>query len=358
MWKDYLYLNKRERSAFWIFSVFIILMQLGIWTSGKWLPMLAKSLDFKTDTIQTDSTIYNHGFDKSRGSDEKLFSNGGSYNNHAYGKLKTKAVLQEFDPNKADSVTLVSLGISPYVAKNIMKYRQKGGSFRKPEDFARIYGLETSLYQKLLPYICVGSKQNNNHISVLNKEVDNNKAFSNNETEHSGRSVEKADYRQENLVKNILSGKDSLQDLQTVNVNAGKAGLFVSGFELNAIDTSSLQMLKGVGPATASRIKKYGNQLGGYYDVSQLSEIKGLYPNVLALLQKSLTVDPTGIRKININKASLEKLKAHPYIDFYQAKVIIGLRTSRKGIKDLRELSEFKEFSAEDLEKLKWYLEI
>ena len=79
---------------------------------------------------------------------------------------------------------------------------------------------------------------------------------------------------------------------------------------------------------------------------------------MLETLTKTVSVNPDKIIKININKASLEKLKAHPYLDFYQAKVIVELRKNRKYIRSLTELSTFKEFTATDLERLKWYLEL
>jgi len=67
-------------------------------------------------------------------------------------------------------------------------------------------------------------------------------------------------------------------------------------------------------------------------------------------------VDTTQILKINVNKASLEKLKSHPYLNFYQAKVIVELRKARSGIKKISDLADFKEFTKEDIDRLRWYL--
>lgn len=38
-----------------------------------------------------------------------------------------------------------------------MLYRQKGGRFRKAEDFSRIYGLSSTLFASLRPYIVISS---------------------------------------------------------------------------------------------------------------------------------------------------------------------------------------------------------
>ena len=335
MWKDYLYLNKKEKSAFWTFTILIIIIQSAIWTSEKWMPFVAKSLISEEDLIKDSIEIQQmKTYDNSQTGGSKTGIYGERYKGN--NRLSEKIILSEFNPNTIDSQTFVSMGIKPYIAKNIIKYRNKGGVFKKPEDFAKIYGLDKETFETLLPYICIGSKvkeanDTKNHVFKNDSLI---KSFEKTET-NAGITTE------------ILTTTDN----DEVNLKS-------FSFELNSADTSNLQLLKGVGSVAASMILRYGVQLGGYHDISQLSEIKGLYPNVLAGLQKSLTVNPTQIKKLNVNKASLEKLKAHPYLDFYQAKIIINLRNSRKGIKDLNELLEFKEFNKENLEKLKWYLEI
>jgi hypothetical protein len=41
----------------------------------------------------------------------------------------------------------------------IEKYRQKGGYFRKGEDLKKIYGIDTSLIESLLPYIGISERK-------------------------------------------------------------------------------------------------------------------------------------------------------------------------------------------------------
>ncbi|MCD8290352.1 MAG: helix-hairpin-helix domain-containing protein [Prevotella sp.] len=64
-----------------------------------------------------------------------------------------KTELFYFDPNTADSIQFARLGILPRQIHNIYKYRAKGGRFRKPSDFSRIYGLSKEKYDELEPYI-------------------------------------------------------------------------------------------------------------------------------------------------------------------------------------------------------------
>ena len=48
--------------------------------------------------------------------------------------------LHYFDPNTADSLSLLELGLKPWQAKNLLRYREKGGRYREPADFRKLYG--------------------------------------------------------------------------------------------------------------------------------------------------------------------------------------------------------------------------
>ncbi|MBR6508931.1 MAG: helix-hairpin-helix domain-containing protein, partial [Paludibacteraceae bacterium] len=72
-----------------------------------------------------------------------------------YTPLPTR--LFAFDPNTADSLTLIELGLRPWQVKNMMKYRAKGGRYKQPEDFRKLYGLTDSAFAALRPYIRIDS---------------------------------------------------------------------------------------------------------------------------------------------------------------------------------------------------------
>ena len=63
-----------------------------------------------------------------------------------------QARLFRFDPNTADSLTLLSLGLQPWLVHNVCRYRERGGTYRKPDDFARTYGLTVRQFRALKPY--------------------------------------------------------------------------------------------------------------------------------------------------------------------------------------------------------------
>lgn len=97
--------------------------------------------------------------------------------------------------------------------------------------------------------------------------------------------------------------------------------------ELNSADTMTLQLLHGIGPAYARRIVKYRERLGGFVADSQLLEVYGFTPELLEHIRPYLEVDTSGRRRIAINRAGLKELARHPYVEYYQARDIVNLRS-------------------------------
>ena len=128
----------------------------------------------------------------------------------------------------------------------------------------------------------------------------------------------------------------------------------VEVFDLNALDSSELVRLPGIGPATAMKITGYRERLGGYSGITQLAEIEGL-PD--SLMKWFIITDTIPIRKIAVNTATLTQLRRHPYIDFYQARAIVEFRRERGMIKGPEQLSFMEEFTAQDLIRLEPYLD-
>lgn len=97
--------------------------------------------------------------------------------------------------------------------------------------------------------------------------------------------------------------------------------------EINSADTLTLQLLHGIGPIRARRIVGYREQLGGFTSTDQLLEVYGLTPELLANIRPYLQIDSSTIRRIDINTVPLKKLSRHPYMDYYQARDIVRLRS-------------------------------
>jgi DNA uptake protein ComE-like DNA-binding protein len=126
--------------------------------------------------------------------------------------------------------------------------------------------------------------------------------------------------------------------------------------ELNACDTNQLMKIPGIGTSFAKRITSYRKFLGGYYCLQQLQEVYGMYEELYEKITPYLRVDTNFIQPVPVNSSSLDRLKSHPYLNFYQAKAIIEIRKKRGKINSMNELMLLEEFSENDIEKVKHYL--
>lgn len=295
MWKDFFYYTKSERRVI-LLLLAIALLLLGIWAVMEYLRPVEVPVTL-SESEEIDLFLANLE------EQEKIRKS------HTP-KNEISVVLQPFDPNTADSVLLRQLGLPVYIVRNILKYRAKGGVFRSPESFSRIYGLKEEVYQKLKPYITIAPL-----VSVSHVRTDT--------------------FRQL---------KDTIPYIPKY-----EEGTIV---DLNKADTSILKRIPGIGSTLARMIVVYRQRLGGFYDVSQLQEV----PHVGVELNKWFVVTPAGLHKIQVNSASLDKLRSHPYMDFYKAKAIMEYRRKRGKIKGLSQLSMFEEFTEKDLKRLSPYL--
>ncbi len=208
----------------------------------------------------------------------------------------------DFDPNTADKETLLKLGFKSWQADNIIKYRNKGGKFIKPEDLYKIYGLDSVFVGELLEYI---KFENNTH------------------------SENAVNYQSSNLM-----------------------------IEINSTDAETLQQIKGIGPVYANRIIKYRDKLGGFVNIEQLKEIYGINDELFEQLKIHIIINPDLIHKININTADYKTLISHPYIDEKHTKIILNFREFAGKINSFDELLKQKAIEKEFYEKLLPYISV
>lgn len=140
-----------------------------------------------------------------------------------------------FDPNTADARQLSRLGLKDWQIRNLLKYREAGGEFRKPSDFARLYGLSKKDYERLLPYIQINDYYHEAHIAYKSPH--------------------------EEFHRDTTLYPIKLVPGQTVM--------------LNNADTTALRHVPGIGSGYARRIVNYRQRLGGFCRVEQLREIDG-----------------------------------------------------------------------------------
>jgi competence ComEA-like helix-hairpin-helix protein len=222
--------------------------------------------------------------------------------------------MQMFDPNTVDSVTLLHLGFKPWQAKNMLKYRAKGGRYRQKEDMKKLYGMTDSMYIALEPYICIQQDS----IAVDSAQVDT--------------------IRLDSLPKWRSIKKDTILNLRTA-------------------DTTELKLIRGIGSYRAKMIVRYREQLGGYARVEQILEAKGMDKVVADSILPHFYIDSVVLNKMPVNKIRPEVLHRHPYLSFEQAKAIYEYRRRHIRIKSAEELKKIKGLSPSDIEKISIYLD-
>ncbi len=307
MWKDFFYYSKSERRAILLLLAVAVVL-LGIWMAvprqkdGKVLedsPQIAAVDSFRSEIKERRKSRYVPRKTEERERKPK----------------EMEAVLFPFDPNVADSAALRRLGLSAFATRNVLKYRDKGGRFRTPESFSRIYGLSKEQYEQLVPYIRIAGREER-HDSAEVSAVDKPAIF-----------------------KKDSSFVSSKYPEGTV-------------IDLNKADTTELKRIPGIGRGLARMIVAYRNRLGGFYEVSQLQEIPYIAPET----NRWFKVDGQVLRKLKVNRSGLDRLRNHPYMNFYKAKAILEYRRRRGDIKNISRLASFEEFSEEDISRLAPYL--
>lgn len=229
------------------------------------------------------------------------------------GKSTDSQVLRPFpfNPNEADSVDFCRMGLPGWMARNIVRYREKGGRFRQPDDFRKIYGLTDGQYAVLQPYI---------HIPP----------------------------------EDTLRATSQLWLPSAERDTVARPYKYPEGtlVDLNRADTTELKKIPGIGSGIARLITGYRQRLGGFYDIGQLREIN-LDP---ALLRSWFRIDTAAIRRINLNRVGVERLRRHPYFNFYQAKVIVEWRKKNGPLRNLKPFVLYEEFSEADFERQRHYV--
>ena len=194
---------------------------------------------------------------------------------------------------------------------NIYKYRAAGGIYREKTDFARLYGLTVKEYRELEPYIRISS-----------------------------------DYLPAATLVKESASATAKHDTTFVHHYPQKIAE-TAHVVLNTADTTELMTVPGIGPYFARKIVQYGQR------VDQLDEIE----NFPAESKRFLVVEGATPQKLNVNKLTLNELKRHPYINFYQAKDITDYRRLHGPLHSLNDLRLSRDFPPEVITRLLPYVE-
>jgi DNA uptake protein ComE-like DNA-binding protein len=189
------------------------------------------------------------------------------------------AALFFFDPNTASSEKWKQLGIREKTIETIIKYRSKGGQFRKAEDLEKIYGLRPFEIERLKPYVKI------------------------NETQFQAKTREES-----------YTSKPGINKEKSIGI-----------IDINIADTTAFKSLPAIGSKLAQRIINYREALGGFISVKQVAEVYGIPDSTYRKIEKFLMIKNVSTRKKNINTASVNDLRM-PYLPGNVAKAIVQYR--------------------------------
>jgi competence ComEA-like helix-hairpin-helix protein len=210
-----------------------------------------------------------------------------------------RATYTTFDPNGLSAERWKQLGLSEKQIAVIKRFEAKGGHFYKKEDVQKMYVISPETYAKLEPYIQIPPTQ---------------------------------------------------FEQKSTTTKASKVRI-----ELNTADSLDLDQVSGIGPAFASRILKYRERLGGFYSLEQLKEVYGVDSAHFAQWVPQLALNTAVVRKMDINTATFEELKRHPYLSYKQINALIQYRKQHGAYASLSDLKNIPLFTDEILRKLAPY---
>lgn len=127
---------------------------------------------------------------------------------------------------------------------------------------------------------------------------------------------------------------------------------------LNAASHEEFEQIKGIGSYFSKKIIDYRERLGGYINKEQLLEIWKIDLIKFQEIEEFIYVDKESIQKISINSASVEKLSAHPYINYKIANSIVKMREQHGDYTDLKEIKRSKLIDEVTFEKIEPYLSL
>jgi len=214
---------------------------------------------------------------------------------------------QKFDPNTIAKQGLLTLGLPEKIVDRMIKFREKGGKFFKPEELKKVYGVKEEWVEQLLPWMEV----------IMPKRV----------------APEKIDFRKQKTKKK----ENPITDI-------------------NKADFEDWQKLWGVGNYYADKIMGYREKLGGFISVDQILEIKELPDSVKQSILPVLRTSDI-FRKLKINSASTKEMAMHPYISWKEANAIQKYRKQHGAFNASADLKKMLALKPEFIDRIAPYLD-
>jgi DNA uptake protein ComE-like DNA-binding protein len=219
-------------------------------------------------------------------------------------------VLFTFDPNTVTFNDLLRLGLTERQAGTLINYRSSGARFRRPEDLARVYGIDSSYAARLEPYVIIADdrfemRTNGSATSSLKGG-----------RERVSGSSSACGQEERNAVRNSQAPGPGAHDVIS-------PGLLI---DLNICSAVELERLPGIGPVLSGRIVRYRTLLGGFVSTGQLREVYGIDSAVVTLIAPMVTLTLDSVAPLILDSVSFGDLARHPYVGYETARLITSYR--------------------------------
>ena len=302
--------SKKDRTGILVLLVVIV----AVFISAKYIyPSIVKdeSTANADITLATDSLLVrqNDYYKKNNPNNDYNVDEGyQAYSKKSYNNTFSGTMFY-FDPNTLAAEGWQKLGIKDKTIASMQKYLSKGGRFKEPDDLRKVWGLRDDEKERLIPYVRIAA--------VAEQKYTNNYT----------------PYEKEPFEKKVIA---------PVDINAG--------------DSAAFDALPGIGGGYSRRIINFRNRLGGFYKVEQIAETFGLPDSVFQKIKPLLKISGNDVKKLNVNAAKEEELKAHPYIRWQLAKVITEYKKQHGDFKTLQDLKKIMTIDEETYNKISPYL--
>lgn len=132
--------------------------------------------------------------------------------------------------------------------------------------------------------------------------------------------------------------------------------LCLAELPLNSADSTQLAEEYVIDTYLASRIVRYRERLGGFYDTHQLLEIFSIDDDTYQSLMQRLFLDTIMLRYLDINNDDFMTIMKHPYINGYKNTKAIFRYLDFGGITTWEEFCKIPNLRLENPEGLKYYV--
>jgi len=221
-----------------------------------------------------------------------------------------------FDPNTIGPEGWRRLGLREKTITTIINYRNKGGKFRTASDLQKVYGLRSEDFERIKSYARIENR--------AEQKIATQKFY--------------------------LPADKNMANVIPVYTPHNLA------VDVNNSDTAAWIALPGIGSKLSVRIINFRDKLGGFYSIDQVAETFGLPDSTFKKIRPFLKISSADVIRINVNTATADELKKHPYIRWQLANAIVAYRNEHGPFKQLTDLKNIMAITSDAYEKIRQYL--